>query len=1042
MRCKEWCLNLCKIRIPHVKNTNASGAVYAEFAIVFPILFFLFLTFIDFGRLYYYRGLASASAQRGVSLAQTIAGMEDVDASDSTDPVMAAIKSRAMDFIESSVGVPITDSSSEMVAILPETNEIPMLVLPAVDTAAGETLEDQMQSEPIEVQFMLRMRPFSPWLSTMNVMIRAAGYRELALQSSVPVPVNCAGERVDEFGAEDPADCRCPGAPEDGTVWDAASNTCICGVTEGGCAGECPEPRVWNPSLGEAGGCECIPCADSENQQQDETDCTCSCISSGDIGPVFDGDEGLCICPYALEITDNSSCVCPESRLNECLQQGQVMGFNKNGTTLQEVCPCSDCPNPGAQDVVDNQCICKPVEDIDACPEGSEITDEVNCTCECPGNFTNDADPERCQCPTETLCDTNQSVNAEDCVCEQCPEGQLQDPGNPENCDCPTAPEDILQVCTGDGEFFNACSCDDCPADTPNANGSNTGCVCELLEVAGGDPVAACGNSTGGGSGSGGNDFRFDPDSCSCKKCPNSQRFETPTGDGCYCPLLTSGDGNPDCANDSRANPTTCKCVACPELEVQDPDDATRCVCPAYEDLAPGDICGFDQRFDPQVCRCTPCPGLEEQSADDPTICLCPDYGDLAPENRCADNQRFDENSCSCVGCEGNFQQGADPTQCVCPDYQNLPPSQHCAATERFDDGSCSCIPCPAGQRQDPEDPFLCRCPEGAETTEGLCPGDDEIFVSDGETCGCQGCPVSAPDANSENNLCICEIRESAGSDFAACPDGEIFLPDTCGCEPCIGDTPDESPDGLSCTCDLTAGGTITDITTICTGDNEVFQGGCECKICPAGATPDANAENNACTCELLDSASGDPAVACPGQVFDAGNCGCKDCTNPATPDAGSDGLNCVCQALEDVGGDQTQLCTDSGEFFDATNCNTCGSCPENFEANPNNNGCECQLNAALCELENGIFKDDCSCEPCPGDLVVINGTCGCEEACDETDPTGSITSDSCTCVCPDGTRQGDFHGQNRCWPDGCWVDNEFDCDSNGNNNEDGNEGE
>ena len=367
---------------------DVRGGVFIEFAIIFPIFFLIVISFIEFSRYTSAKGVAETAAQRSLSLATVINGL------DADDQTVASFVDAKEAVLEVARGLPRStifgseQDGSSLYFTSGEDN--PRLILPT--PRPGETVAEAMRREPIEVEIDAQMAPFLPFFPSFSVRGRASGYREPYTNVSMPLPVDCVGNPK---GSSDYyADCPCDGV---GRVWNADQRECVCGEDFLTNEDETCRCRHSAELVDENGECYCPRTSDDDcpnNLVLEAERCYCMCP----LGSLrrWDSETDYCYCDAERNLVDigETRCGCIEDL--DC-------GPNRTYSPTSCECFCN---------ISRSQC------------EGGEYNYNA-CTCTCPEGMIHDAGAGRCVCDpaTSPVCTAPEVLGA-DCSCG-CPEGTI-----------------------------------------------------------------------------------------------------------------------------------------------------------------------------------------------------------------------------------------------------------------------------------------------------------------------------------------------------------------------------------------------------------------------------------------------------------------------------------------------------------------------------------------------------------------------------------------------------------------------------------------
>ncbi len=393
-----------------------------EFAVVFPIFLLLVITFVDAARYVVARGVVSTALENALSRAATIPNL-DLSVSASDSPARQAEVQQAIQRARESVLE--TAGQAGMSGVLSPVRgqgiawiDSITLVLPT--PAANESMEEAMRTKPISVVITAKMKTFSPLLPELSIERKVTGFREARKVASLPIPVDCNGNRITS-GNFFAAACPCV-SPR--MAWNAGQMKCVCVAglipTADGNDCRCADNRMdyqWGtcvcraPFLSVFGGCQCPAPRVQVNGSDGLPTCAClqsSCSSGLEFDPVGCG----CVCASGPTVQDfwnpmNATCgTCNENQnwnpvLKSCVCKVEPTncsyGWNNSS------CECNEPYDGGDSDDEDLAPTPDATGSPSSTPTGSATPDESDDSDDEPGgNPTPDPDPEPDPDPSPT----------------------------------------------------------------------------------------------------------------------------------------------------------------------------------------------------------------------------------------------------------------------------------------------------------------------------------------------------------------------------------------------------------------------------------------------------------------------------------------------------------------------------------------------------------------------------------------------------------------------------------------------------------------
>lgn len=392
------------------------GVAFLEFVLVFPVLFLIFLAFVDFGRYAYIKNLIDASANRALLLATAIEGLDDEPSIEGSryDESKSRVESLAKQLALSAF---LTDSTVDSKAKL---SSQPWLELPA--PGGGQTLKQALQNAPMRMHVEAEITPFLPFLPVLRINGLAVGYREPSSEISLPVPTDCVGNPSGSYSFY--KTCPCEGSNEH-----------------------------WNSSTR-----ECIPCGDVGTASSTWCNCSNAKCQEG-LGPhsfAYRRADGSCGCQCSSQFTvdDSGQCNCSGGRVGE--GSGTASRCVCTGEQEWKTAACrAKFPGLPVQQTGDRcGCTCS-----NSCGSNMIRSSPANgCTCSCNGEkYEPNADGTACECKDRNMpCDNpRHRRSSSNCLCYcplSCTHGTLLD-----SCQCECY----------DGSVVNGDSCSEPPSDEP-----------------------------------------------------------------------------------------------------------------------------------------------------------------------------------------------------------------------------------------------------------------------------------------------------------------------------------------------------------------------------------------------------------------------------------------------------------------------------------------------------------------------------------------------------------------------------------------------
>jgi hypothetical protein len=430
-------------------NLNSEkGAVFAEAALCLSLFFILVLGFIDYTRMMAVESELTVAAEQALTIASTNPGIDSYSFEKS-----AANQAQSQDFIAAqdkvlnrARDIVLTGKGSNQNITISEES----LKIPRTAPYAGATMEQVLETTPIEINLSSTYTPMLPLLPEMTIRGKAVGYREPRKMINMPLIVDCNGNLLGTANYERQP-CPCPVDK----MWDFVGKRCVCRNNSNN-TGDCGCPNGQELTT-DYTGCKCITVACSDpNFTQNMATCGCQCALTGGV------DSTNCRCRTGFDL-NGLSCSCPSNT-------GLPANTQRSNIDCSIICRSSFVPPPSGSVSV-NGCVCPTnriasrgacVCDNSTCPNLFQVRSGSNCaSCNC-GSFASLVG-NQCQCdsPNRVM------DSANNCVClsnNTCPKAGQRRSGS--NCDC---------ACTAPFQDNGGteCTCID-----PNMQRSGTTCVC------------------------------------------------------------------------------------------------------------------------------------------------------------------------------------------------------------------------------------------------------------------------------------------------------------------------------------------------------------------------------------------------------------------------------------------------------------------------------------------------------------------------------------------------------------------------------------
>lgn len=315
--------------------SNELGVSMLEFAIVLPVFLILIFACIDFARYSAAKSVLTTGAHRAVSLATVVPDL-DLDIKD------LPIGSTRIDDAKDKVIVAAKKiPEATLFSFGRYTGQITLNAVPKLDLPIrknNESMISAMQRDPIRVSMEGSYDPFLPLLPILDIKSEASGFREPRTITSMPIPIDCFGNRLGSKFFKSTCDCYdpyslnptsgvcecivdddyCPGdqiALTNGQCGCSCPGNLIIDGAGCGCTGDNMNPTPIGPSKSK---CECVAgFSCTAPKLKDELSCECRCpVSSPDLckgsGGSYDSDECKCsLCPAGKSLdTNQPKCVC------------------------------------------------------------------------------------------------------------------------------------------------------------------------------------------------------------------------------------------------------------------------------------------------------------------------------------------------------------------------------------------------------------------------------------------------------------------------------------------------------------------------------------------------------------------------------------------------------------------------------------------------------------------------------------------------------------------------------------------------------------
>lgn len=466
------------------------AATLVEFAMIFPVVLFIVLVVIDTFLFLAAQGTVERAAKQAAAFAAVVDGLEnvDVDGNPDNEVAVAAVEQKALELPLIAL-TKMADVQPQDIEYQPPWGNEEQTILDYVNV-------------PVGVRIRATYRPIMPFLPR-EFEVTGFAYREQSETSSLPVPLDCRGQRIVPGVTIPITSCPCPGSNDpfnrrqdehDSTICDCIPNARQSDAT-GVC--ECPEGAQYNPQTDE---CKCIvrgavitpdhqcacPSDSEEAELANNGGQICRCKR-----PLI-GDPGNCRCQFPTcgpgSIPDpDRECACkcnsentvwnPQTNKCDCKLDANTCpdGWYKTGNCQCQLCPPDTVPNADR-----TACLCSEAM-ITACggPEFTTINSDGSCACKGECKFEDDnGNPiysaGNCICPKELLferCGGEANSNLQYCNC------RCINPKPGEKCECNI--ESQIAFCTENGlpTDFEHCGCKEgvCTGETVLRDGR---CVC------------------------------------------------------------------------------------------------------------------------------------------------------------------------------------------------------------------------------------------------------------------------------------------------------------------------------------------------------------------------------------------------------------------------------------------------------------------------------------------------------------------------------------------------------------------------------------
>lgn len=403
-------------KVKCLNGRSESGAVFLESAIAIPLLFVVIFGIVEFGRLAYIRASLQSCAADSLGWAETVPDLDLEDspiaaenAANATRRTVAfnSIKDRLTQKAGSTLGFPFTVSDPQV---------------PGYPTVSGSTTRAELlSSNPLEVTVTGNVPlsfPLSVLISSINIVGKAVGYRELRSYPTMPKAVDCAGNDITVIGTPVSVGCKCPQSNDPSAFWNPTLNKCQCG------GGKLFVPPSSGPGSASTPGF----CSSSSDPCK---------ASVAECDPAQIILSGTCLCTScqnnSVANSLRNNCMCPAAVIDAC--KATPKGFydpfyGTSGDLTSLNCRCTNCSGDSTRNSTKTGCDCSSGQIAGAVVDNKPLKNDCSPgASDCLSNQIVDSTGKSCVCPVQTgtctaplVYDKNSSTG--ECGC-WCPGGGL-----------------------------------------------------------------------------------------------------------------------------------------------------------------------------------------------------------------------------------------------------------------------------------------------------------------------------------------------------------------------------------------------------------------------------------------------------------------------------------------------------------------------------------------------------------------------------------------------------------------------------------------
>ncbi len=213
------------MKLPKPCPRKQKGSAMLEMALIAPVFLALVIFLIDTSRYFTQKNIMTVAAQKAIAKARihpNLSKKSATDASLDNEEAIEEIVKIANSFIKDLNGN--TPQTTLLLPLATGTLEPAELASTQMDAA---TLDSNLTKYPLEVTIQDSFSFILSWLPNLTITTKVIAYREPKFTSSMPVLIDCKGNRVgpqtNSFSANE---CPCGGDPN--AQKDLSGAGCIC----------------------------------------------------------------------------------------------------------------------------------------------------------------------------------------------------------------------------------------------------------------------------------------------------------------------------------------------------------------------------------------------------------------------------------------------------------------------------------------------------------------------------------------------------------------------------------------------------------------------------------------------------------------------------------------------------------------------------------------------------------------------------------------------------------------------------------------------